>query len=83
MAYKPMEIVAKVPIRERAGPSATEDLLRESHLIKLCSHPEYICEVVEEIVDYEEDSKEIENIVLIVERAKNDLSKFAKVWEDP
>lgn len=78
-----MEIVVKIPIKEKGGAASNEDLLRESHLLKLCAHPEYICEVVEEIIDYAEDSKEIENIVLVVEQAKNDLSKLAKVWEDP
>lgn len=52
----------------------------ESHLLKFLAHKEYIAEIMEEIIEYNERDKNIQNYVVIVEKAENDLSKILSIW---
>ena len=55
----------------------------ESHMLKLIAHPDYICEVLEEVIEYNPESKKIEAYVGIVEQATNDLLHLTKTWKNP
>jgi hypothetical protein len=48
----------------------------------MVKNPDYICEVIEEIIEFNKSSKEIERIISIIECAKNDLDKLNNIWFD-
>jgi nitrogen regulatory protein PII len=53
-----------------------EDLLMEDHLLKMISHTDYVCNVIEEIIEYNKFKNKIVGLISIVECAKNDLVKL-------
>ena len=57
-------------------------ILMESHLLKLIAHKEYIAEILEEIIEYNEKDKSVYGCVVIVEQAQNDLNDVLSIWND-
>ena len=51
-------------------------------MLKMRAHKDYICEVMEEIIEYNEKEKKVVGVVAIVECAKNDLNKLLDIWID-
>jgi hypothetical protein len=64
------------------GIDVIREIIMESHLLKLISHDDFICRVMEEIIEYNEELKQIITYVVIVEQAKMDLNAITKVWVD-
>ena len=54
----------------------------EDHLLKMISHNDYICQVMEEIIEFNNEKDQIVGLICIVECAKNDLSKIVKIWKN-
>jgi serine/threonine protein kinase len=75
LPYLPIEIVAKMPLTEDF-----KDLLMEDHLLKMISHKDYVCNVMEEIIEYNKEKSKIVGLISIVECAKNDLTKITDIW---
>lgn len=83
--YVPMEIVAKVPLVQEDVDSSEMfiNLLLEDQLLRMIAHPDYICEIFEEIFSFTKKEMKILGMVSIVECAKDDLSKITGTWTDP
>jgi hypothetical protein len=45
-SFLPIEIIAKVPLNEQSF----KELMMEDHIVKLVAHPDYVCEIKEEII---------------------------------
>jgi hypothetical protein len=56
------------------------NLLNEDQLLKLIAHKEYTAQVLEEIIFYNAKKNKIIGLISIVECAKNDLTKVARIW---
>ena len=80
--YVPLELVAKIPLAHDGRVTSDQflDLLVEDQLIKMVAHEDFVCQVVEEIIDYNPKTNEITGLISIVESAKNDLAKIVKIW---
>ncbi len=55
----------------------------ESHMIKLLKNKEFVVEILEEIIEYNEKDKTVFNYVVLVEQAQRDLRNIVDIWEDP
>lgn len=49
-------------------------------MIKMIANKDFICEIMEEIIEFNEKEDAIMNYVMIVEKAINDLSIIVKIW---
>jgi hypothetical protein len=45
------------------------NILMESHMIKLLPNKEFVVEILEEIIEYNEDDKTVLNYLVLVEKA--------------
>jgi hypothetical protein len=50
-------------------------------MIKLLQNKEFVVEILEEIIEYEEDDKTVLNYLVLVEQAKRDLGDIVKIWK--
>jgi len=57
-------------------------ILTESHLIKLLENKEHIVEIYEEIIEFNKNTGAIENYLVMIEQAKQDLNNIVKSWCD-
>lgn len=48
--YLPIDIIAKAPIAKDGSGHVFAEMVEENHLMKLVAHPDYICQVLEEVV---------------------------------
>ena len=68
--FLPLEIVAKIP-KPDANKILTNreymDLLLEDQLMKMVAHEDHVCQVLEEIIEYNENKDEIVSMISIVE----------------
>ena len=64
-------------------PIAFNCLLSECQLMKVLYNKDYIAEIKEEIVEFNDSSLDIVfGVCAIIEQAVNDLSKFCQIWND-
>ncbi len=89
------EVVLKVPKTKYQTRSGFEDLVYESQLIKSVYREEYVVEIKEEIIEIDQESKELLRYCVVVERARYslfDLYSFKEMngkleksgkWYDP
>lgn len=54
----------------------------ENAYLKLSFHPKYLCEVLEEIILYNEEKGKIIGFVAIVEKAERDVDSLLKRWKN-
>ncbi len=56
------------------------EILSESSMIKLLTNKEYVVEIYEEIIEFNKKLNKVENYVVLIEQARNDVEKIVKVW---
>jgi hypothetical protein len=78
--YRPMEVIAKVPVATGENFEVFAGLLQENHFLKLVEHKDYICQVLEEVCIFNKKKDVVLGMVALIECAKNDISKVIKIW---
>ena len=51
-------------------------------MIRLLTNKEHVVEVYEELIEFNPETKTIENYLVIIEQAKHDLNSIVKFWGD-
>ena len=76
-----MEVIAKMilPTKESTSDSVA-NILMESHMIKLLKNKEFVVEILEEIIEYNEADKKVFNYIVLVEQAQRDLKNIVDIW---
>eukprot|EP00347_Sterkiella_histriomuscorum_P002996 403365996 len=59
------------------------DIISESQQLKLLSNPNFIAQVKEEIINFDEQNNQVLSYVAIVERAQHSLHDLFQIWNDP
>jgi len=77
---QPVEVVAKTVLPASASPETMTSILAESHLVKLMENKDFIVDIYEEIIEYNQTLNKIENYIVLIEQAKYDLSNIVKAW---
>ena len=57
-----------------------DEILTESSMIKLLTNKEFVVEIYEEIIEVNKEKGKIENYIVMVEQAINDMSKIVNIW---
>jgi len=58
------------------------EILSESSMIKLLTDKEHVVEIYEEIIEVNKEQNKVENYIVMVEQARNDVDKIVKIWLD-
>jgi hypothetical protein len=54
--------------------------MNECHFIKMIAEQEFIVEILEEIIEYDQENNKIIALLVIIESALLDLDKLCKIW---
>ena len=79
---QPVEVVTKMILPETSTADNMVNLLEENHLIKLLADKRHVVDIYEEIIEVNSTTNQIENYMVIVEKAVNDLSSITSIWFD-
>ena len=77
--YIPIEVVARLTIQ----PEGSKGLLLETQMMKTLKNKDFVCQNIEELAVWDEESRQFSTVISVVERASMDLLGFAKMWIDP
>jgi hypothetical protein len=78
------EVVIKCPLIQDGvnQDSLYEDIMNETLMLKLCPLQSHICQVKEELIEYNAEKGLIVCYCVILEKATNSLSSLIKIWKD-
>lgn len=78
---QPVELVAKMILPEKGvSLESFTNIMCESHMIKYMDNKEYVVDIFEEIIEFNQSTNQMENYMVLVEQATNDLSKIKSIW---
>lgn len=59
---------------------SSKEIFIENQKIRLAKNKDYVCKILEEIILYDKEKKEILALVVIVEKAEFDLGQLVDNW---